>query len=265
MTAHTNDPRVLASGDYYQGLLAEQTIREASRVGWDALAPTQTLNEIHDSLHCAFKNAGLNLFSLDKELENFTNSGFWKLGANQSTSSPADFSIEVVGCRIWACATYYPAIKVAVIPAPTAAICALERIKNGSGLTIEALAPLVGVSRRTLHLWLSGGQISQRNEERLRALAESIEAIAAVAPETTRERLMERIPGFPRIYDLLAEGRFESAIARGTGVFPLPRPVVYPAAAKPQSVSVDVLANALHDMPPLAKSRIDLRLTKRLR
>jgi hypothetical protein len=279
-TAHTTiergqpiglDPRVLASG---------HPLTRTLFIDWGAHGPTQTTTAIRDLmqtsqlLHAATavsgligdtcESTGFHLVTLGRTMASFANSSFCKLGVGRQTSSATDFLVEVFESRNSAFPVHSLASKANPTPSSTPAARSLARIKQASELTTEALAPLVGVSRRTLHLWLAGGQISQRNEERLRALAEAIEAIAAVAPETARARLMERVPGYPRIYDLLAEGRFEAAIARGTGAVPVPRPVIYPAA-RPASVSVDVLVDALHDAPPSMKGQIDRRLTKRLR
>jgi hypothetical protein len=226
------------------------------------LSPTGTAAS--SLMSAAYENTGINLVTLDSTLATFANSGFCKLGVDQPTSSPANFSIEVAGWRKWACPLHSSPSKANPTQLSTPAARALARIKQASELTTEALAPLIGVSRRTLHLWLAGGQISQRNEERLRALAEALEAIAAVAPETARQRLMERVPGYPRIYDLLAEGRFEAAIARGTGAKPTPRPTIYP---KPHASLIPLTARlaALNDKSIPLDGSIDRRITKRLK
>jgi hypothetical protein len=246
------------------GLIAQRGLEQALLVGLDAHGPKQTVHAIHGLMGGACKNAGLNLFTLDRDLDAFTNWGFWKLGANQSTSSPTNFSIEVVGCWRWACTGDFLALNASVVPSPTPAARALERIKKASELTIEALAPLVGVSRRALHHWLADGHISQRNEERLRALAEATEKIAAAVSGSVREALLARVPGAPRIYDLLAEAKYDAAIARVTGALPVTRPLVYPMP-RPPAVSLDAMIDALHDPPPSMNGQLDRRLTKRLR
>jgi transcriptional regulator with XRE-family HTH domain len=279
-TAHTTVERGLPLGPDHRGLESGRALAQALFIDWHGNVATQATAAIHDLLQAgqllhtvtagsgllggACESTDLHLVTLDRALAAFANSGFCKLSIDPPTSSPTNCSIEVAGWRKWACLLHPFPSKTDRVPSSSPAAGALARIKRASELTTEALARLVGVSRRTLHLWLAGGQISQRNEERLRALAEALEAIAAVAPETARQRLMERIPGYPRIYDLLAEGRFEAAIARGTGAVPVPRPVVYPAA-RPPSVAADVLVGAMHDAPPSMKGQIDRRLTKRLR
>lgn len=259
-TTHTTIEQDLPGS--YRGIEAYRALGRALGTGWDGLSSTQAPREIREVMDNA--RIGLNFFTLDEDLGAFTNSGFSQLGGYQCTSSPTDFSIEVVGWRRWACPWHPSARKTSPTALPSPATRALGRIKQASGLTIEALAPLIGVSRRTLHHWQAGNHISQRNEERLRALAEAIEKIAGAVSGSVREALLARVPGAPRIYDLLAEGKYDVAIARTTGVAAAPRPVVYPSP-RPPSLSLDVLLDALHDAPPPMKGHIDRRLTTRLR
>jgi DNA-binding transcriptional regulator YiaG len=226
---------------------------------------SHTVTVVSGLLRAAQESASLDLVVLDNAFATFAleNSGFCKLGFSQPTGSPTEFSVEVVGWRKRAGAMHSSPRKADPIPSSPAAR-ALAQIRQASDLTIEALAPLIGVSRRTLHNWFAGGEISQRNEERLRALAEAVGEIAAVEPETARERLMERVPGSPRIYDLLAEGRYEAAVARGTGMEPPPRPLIYP---KPRSLSTPLSARiaGLNDRSIPLDGSIDRRFTKRLK
>jgi hypothetical protein len=243
-----------------------------SAIKWGVPISTGTTTAVCDVMHTASADyaalksalATLKLIILDNSSATFAleQSGFCKLDSGEPTSSPTEFSLEVVGWRKWAGALRTCARKTDPIPSSPGAR-ALAQIRQASDLTIEALAPLVGVSRRTLHNWLAGGEISQRNEERLRALAEAVEQIAAVGPETARERLMERVLGSPRIYDLLAEGRYEIAIAHGTGVEPTPRPTIYP---KPRTIATPLAARvaALNDKSIPLDGPTNRRLTKRL-
>jgi hypothetical protein len=228
---------------------------------------TEAVSKMSALIGPALENAAaLRLVVLDDAMAVFAleTSRFCRLSSSDPTSSPTEYSVKVVGWRKWAGKTLSSAGDQADPMPSSAAARALAKIKQASELTIEALAPLIGVSRRTLHSWFAGGQISQRNEERLRALAEAVEQIAAVAPETARERLMERVPGSPRIYDLLAEGRYGAAIARGTGAVPTPRQLIYP---KPRSLSTPLLARvaALNDSSVPVDGSIDRRFTKRLK
>jgi len=95
----------------------------------------------------------------------------------------------------------------------TAAQAAVEGIRTIAKLTHEEIAPLAGVSRRSIQAWLAGEPISARKEQRLRAVLDAIRELAASDPQTTRGRLFDRQRGQISAYDLLAEGRFEDAKA----------------------------------------------------
>jgi hypothetical protein len=172
-------------------------------------------------------------------------------------------TVEVAGSGTWTrLLQLFTPDPEPVLSSPAAR--AVAQIQHASELTIEAIAPLAGVSRRTLHSWLSGGRASQRNEERLRALAEAVEAIASVAPATARVRLMERVPGSPRLYDLLAEGRHEAAITRASGAAATPRPLIYPPP-RPPSTPLAARVAALNDRSIPLDGPIDRRFTKRIK
>ncbi|MEE4212771.1 MAG: hypothetical protein V2I43_26290 [Parvularcula sp.] len=96
----------------------------------------------------------------------------------------------------------------------------VENIKRVSGLTLEEIAPLAGVSRRSLQHWLRGDPISARKENRLRDLSIAIDEIAAETEEPLRPVLMARAPNGLSAYDLLASGRFQTAKAVATGERP---------------------------------------------
>jgi len=170
-------------------------------------------------------------------------------------------SYQLIECR----GTQSPlAHTIRLITGTTPAMRLLERIKSASDLTFENIAPLAGVSRRSVQSWRAGEAISQRNEEHLRALAEAIETIAAANPLNVRDRLMERVSGSIRIYDLLAEGRYQDAIARATGTRPAPHPIAH-SAPPPLSVALAAQVGALESPATTLDHRIDKRFTKRLK
>jgi len=103
-----------------------------------------------------------------------------------------------------------------VDPAPTP-LDALERIRARSGLTLEQIAPLAGVSRRSVQKWRAGEPISGRKAARLRAVADFLEMLGATEPRDIQTLLFAHKPHEISLYDLLREGRFESAIAQVTG------------------------------------------------
>jgi hypothetical protein len=83
-----------------------------------------------------------------------------------------------------------------------------------SGLKLDMIAPLLGVSRRSIQYWKDGKNISQKNESQLIDLVDTLKHISKGDPDQTRNLLLARVTGVPRIYDLLAEQRYEKAIAR---------------------------------------------------
>lgn len=94
----------------------------------------------------------------------------------------------------------------------TAAQRMVSELRSLSGLTNEEIAPLIGVSRRSLQAWIAGEAISARKETRLRAVLETTRSLAANSPEETRCRLLDRKVGRVRPYDLLAEQRYQAAL-----------------------------------------------------
>lgn len=108
-----------------------------------------------------------------------------------------------------------PATTDLVVPmrVRTAAEEMLDTIKSRSGLILEEIATLMGTTRRTLQNWRTGAPINTVNEHRLRDLDATIAALHAGDAATTRKRLFESRDGAVRLFDLLAEGRFKTAIA----------------------------------------------------
>ncbi|AQR61854.1 hypothetical protein BZG35_09470 [Brevundimonas sp. LM2] len=90
-------------------------------------------------------------------------------------------------------------------------------LKVASGLTNEEIAPLLGVSHRSLQTWLAGSPIGARKEARLRAVLDAVRALAAITTQATRARLFDRGAHSVRPYDLLIEGRFDAAVDLATG------------------------------------------------
>lgn len=103
------------------------------------------------------------------------------------------------------------------IESRTEAAVLIDRIQSDAGLTLEQLAPLAGVSRRTLQTWRAGGSISGRKGDKLRVLADVVEALSTGDTEQTRRKLFGRAPGDVSIYGLLREGRLATALARARG------------------------------------------------
>lgn len=67
----------------------------------------------------------------------------------------------------------------------------LVSLHSLSGLTWEQIARMFNVSRRSVHLWLTGGKMSAANEERLRNLEAVIAALPATSPEEFRFQILQ--------------------------------------------------------------------------
>lgn len=93
----------------------------------------------------------------------------------------------------------------------------VDELRRLSGLTNEEIAPLAGVSRRSLQSWIAGEPISARRENRLRTVLDAIRQLATPTAIATRERLLARASHSVSAYDLLTEERYEAAIDLATG------------------------------------------------
>jgi len=67
----------------------------------------------------------------------------------------------------------------------------LVSLHRMSGLTWEQIARLFNVSRRSVHLWLTGGGMSAANEERLISLEAMVDGLPAMTPEARRHQLLQ--------------------------------------------------------------------------
>lgn len=66
----------------------------------------------------------------------------------------------------------------------------VTEIRQRSGLTWEQIARLVGVARRSLHLWAKGRSISAPNADRLRQVLALVRSVDTGDPKTTKDRLL---------------------------------------------------------------------------
>jgi hypothetical protein len=142
----------------------------------------------------------------------------------------------------------------------TAAQDALAEIQAISALTNEEIAPLVGVSRRSIQAWRAGGVISARKERRLRSLLDAVRKLADITPSQTRERLLRRAPGDVSAYDLLAESRWEAAVDVTLG-----RRSFDAVPAGPQAQDLYAQLDRHEGYVDLPPERLDRRFSGRLR
>ncbi len=134
-------------------------------------------------------------------------------------------------------------------------------LRSLSALTNEEIAPLLGVSRRSLQAWIAGGAISARKEGRLRAVLETVRTLADAAPSTTRDRILRRPSSHAvRPYDLIAEQRFDAAIDAALGRTPR-QTVSQVRTTEP----IDVQLGRIEESIPAPSARVDRRLSRPLR
>jgi DNA-binding transcriptional regulator YiaG len=134
----------------------------------------------------------------------------------------------------------------------------LDEIRTASGLTYEEIAPMLGVSRRTLHAWSAGGAVSARREHHLRSVAEAIDALAQRGPTDARMRLFDRPADGVSPYDLLAEGLYDEALDIALGRARVEPPMTPDAPGIASQLS---RLEGRVDTPP---SRLDRRFARRL-
>ncbi len=172
---------------------------------------------------------------------------------DQSTAPPKEFAVQLPQRR------HDAAQQASAGPSLTQA--AIEEIKALSGLTNEQIAPLLGVSRRSLQAWIAGEPISQRKERRLLELRAALRALDAGDAVATRQRLVDQAPGCVRVYDLLAAGQFETAVDLATGRRrPLP-----PRPDRPEREDLAAQLSRLEDRVAIVEAPPTGRFSGRLR
>lgn len=148
----------------------------------------------------------------------------------------------------------------------SAARTLLAEIRRLSNLTLEEIAPLIGVSRRSLQNWRAHRPTSARKEQRLRGVVDTLRALPnSRGPDETRHLLLSRVEGGVRPYDLLAEARFDAAYSLMMGS-PAPKSLLAQSAqeALPPIPSVLARMSIRDDDPVSPRGRVDLRRSRRL-
>jgi len=85
-----------------------------------------------------------------------------------------------------------PAAPTPATPAgPRSVADVLNRLRRVSGLSWGEVASAVGVSRRAIHLWLSGGRVAGAHTARLLEFQRTVAAHEAGSAEETRLRLQQ--------------------------------------------------------------------------
>lgn len=86
---------------------------------------------------------------------------------------------------------------------------AINELRKLSGLTWDQLAKIFNVSRRSVHFWASGQQLSSFNEENLNRLLGTIRYIDRGRADINRSLLMSPGSDGKPLLDLLTTGKYE--------------------------------------------------------
>jgi transcriptional regulator with XRE-family HTH domain len=139
-------------------------------------------------------------------------------------------------------------VSVVLVDHDTAAIAELRRL---SGFTWDQLARLFNVSRRSLHFWASGKAMTPANEEHLQRVLAVLRKMDRGSAATNRSALLSVRDDGVIPFDLLADGRYDTAAAilgHGHAVARAVRPSLSEDAKLARAPrSPEELVGALHD------------------
>jgi hypothetical protein len=97
-------------------------------------------------------------------------------------------------------------------PATQTAREVLNEIKGASGLTWDQVARIMGVSRRSVHMWLNAKPMASENEERVHRVRQIIGQLGRRSQLETRSRLLDTSDG-DSVFRLLVEQDDDGALA----------------------------------------------------
>jgi hypothetical protein len=155
------------------------------------------------------------------------------------------------------------------VPAPTSKIIIsgsahlIDEAQSYSGLTLGMIAPLLGVSRRSIQNWKVDNNISEKNELQLRDLVETLKQISIGNQAQTRNLLLARVTGVPRIYDLLAERRYDAAIRLAKSP-PSNRPILSDQTVKLNNRPIANQLAYADDGPAKFKGKLNRSVSRRI-
>lgn len=91
----------------------------------------------------------------------------------------------------------------------------VDALRALSGLTVDQMGRLMGVSRRSIHNWMNGGSMSRANEERLSRLFEVVQGLPG-GPDQRRAALLDSSSGVSLFHRILRENT-EWAVVQEAG------------------------------------------------
>lgn len=110
-----------------------------------------------------------------------------------------------------------PPVAVEEAPKPNTAEL-IQDLHDRSGLTWEQLSKILGVSRRSVHLWASGGRMNARHIELANELVSLVRNAPAEDPERVRAWLLAaNVGGLSPVEEFKADHRGPGAAVNGVG------------------------------------------------
>lgn len=87
----------------------------------------------------------------------------------------------------------------------------VAEIRRITGLTFDQLATLFDVTRRTVHLWMSGQRMLPGKQEQVQRILATVRRVDRGSPDLTRAALLD---DGARLFDLIAKGELATVEAR---------------------------------------------------
>ena len=114
------------------------------------------------------------------------------------------------------------AVAVSASPPVRTLAATVTELRAMSGLTVDQIARLMGVSRRSVHKWMNGGPLDSIHAERLGHLMDVVRDLPETTPENRRAALLASTGGPSLFYRLLMETP-EPAVIQSTTLTPRDR------------------------------------------
>lgn len=91
-------------------------------------------------------------------------------------------------------------------------------LRRSSGLSWQQIADAIGVSRRAVHYWANGGNISALHRSRLEELAAEVQQLGYLEPQEVRARLTDPSGEHQSLLERMASGHRRDRAPQPTAV-----------------------------------------------
>jgi len=109
------------------------------------------------------------------------------------------------------------AVAISASPPVRTLAASVNELRAMSGLTVDQIARLLGVSRRSVHKWMNGGSLDSIHAERLGHLMDVVRALPQATPESRRAALLASSGG-PSLFYRLSQELPEPAVIQGNAI-----------------------------------------------